>query len=92
MCTTDNRNNRQSEARAPLRAIPAQTTPEALTAPIVQIDGSNAQMEQWPSPTKGPANRVAAVASNESCAPVESFELEDNTTGSGGTSWTISAL
>lgn len=80
MCTSDKNNNRQGDGRSPLRSIAAQPVPASREARLAQ-GGANTSGRQWPSPIK------LSGRGNE--APVESFELEDNTISSGGTSWTL---
>lgn len=82
MCTSDKHNNRQCDGRAPLRSIAAQPVPASPEARLAQ-GATNTSGRLWPSPTK------MSTRGNAGVAPVESFEMEDNTIGSGGTSWTL---
>lgn len=74
-CQLDSTKN-HVDVRAPLRIIPAQAAPKE---PSVHSETKFPEQQRWPSPS----------STSKEGKTFDSFELEDNTTGSGGTSWTL---
>jgi hypothetical protein len=98
MCSPDNEGG-QSSMRAPLKAIPTPQTASSSSAQTLeastsmnpsQMNGTPTQLHQWPSTAAADIEvKEMPPAEMNGNVPVSSFELEDTTISSGGTSWTL---